>query len=107
MKLLDVDWREVFDLLPKWEALTIEQRRFLIDRSLAGYRARTRDDELIDLGWLEPVRKSKAVRYLVTQRRRFWLKLFRELSRATPFPDEAAADSAPATLVLEDYLPQH
>ena len=35
MKLLDVDWREVFDLLPKWEALSIEQRRFLIQRSLA------------------------------------------------------------------------
>ena len=27
VKLLDVDWREVFDLLPKWEALSIEQRR--------------------------------------------------------------------------------
>ena len=107
MKLLDVNWHEVFDLLPQWEALTIEQRRFLIDRSLAGYRARARDDELIDLGWLEPVRKSKVVRYLVPQRRRFWLKLFRELSRATPFPDEAAADSAAANLVLEDYLLQH
>ena len=29
MKLLDVDWRDIFDLLPKWEALTIEQRLFL------------------------------------------------------------------------------
>jgi hypothetical protein len=75
VKLLDVNWHEVFDLLPQWEALTIEQRRFLIDRSLAGYRARARDDKLIDLGWLEPVRKSKVVRYLVPQRRRFWLKL--------------------------------
>jgi len=34
VKLLDVDWHEVFDLLPKWEALTSGQRRFLIEQSV-------------------------------------------------------------------------
>ena len=106
MKLLDVDWREVFDLLPKWEALSIEQRRFLIQRSLGGYVTRARDDDLIDLGWLEPVPAKNTTRYTVPHARRFWLKLVRELSRATPFPDRTAAHdvSEPS---LQDYLLQH
>ncbi len=106
MKLLDVDWREVFDLLPKWEALSIEQRRFLIQRSLGGYRTRIRDDDLIDLGWLEPVPAKNTTRYTVPHARRFWLKLIRELSRATPFPDRTAPHdvSEPS---LPDYLLQH
>ncbi|MDD9986448.1 MAG: helicase-associated domain-containing protein [Spirochaetaceae bacterium] len=107
MKLLDVDWHEIFDLLPKWESLTIEQRRFLIDRIPAKYWTRTRDEELIALGWLEPVRRKKAIRHEVPQSRRFWLILFRELSRAGPFPDEAATGDAAAVLVLKDYLLQH
>ena len=107
MKLLDVDWREVFDLLPKWEALTIEQRRFLIQRSLGGYRTRTRDDDLIDLGWLEPVPAKKTLRYSVPHARRFWLKLIRELSRATPFPDHVPAALDAGAPSLQDYLLQH
>ncbi len=107
MKLLDVDWREVFDLLPKWEAPTIEQRRFLIDRVRAGYRARTGDDALIDLGWLEPVPTKSASRYLVPHSRRFWLKLIRELSRATPFPDASVAARDAEVEPLADYLLQH
>ena len=107
MKLLDVDWREVFDLLPKWEALTIEQRRFLIQRSLGGYRTRTRDDDLIDLGWLEPVPAKKTTRYTVPHARRFWLKLIRELSRATPFPDHVPTALEAGAPSLQDYLQQH
>ena len=107
MKLLDVDWREVFDLLPKWEALTIEQRRFLIQRSLGGYRARTRDDDLLDLGWLEPVPAKQTSRYTVPHARRFWLKLIRELSRAAPFPDHVPAALDAGASSLQDYLLQH
>ena len=107
MKLLNLDWHEVFDLLPKWEALPVEQRRFLIDRSVAGYGSRTGDEKLIDLGWLEPVRTKTVIRYRVPERRRFWLKLLRIMSRATPFPDEAPAGDIAATLVLQDYLAQH
>ena len=107
VKLLDVDWREVFDLLPKWEALTIEQRRFLILRSLGGYRTRTRDDDLIDLGWLEPVPERNTPRYTVPHARRFWLKLIRELSRATPFPDHVPAALDAGAPSLQDYLLQH
>ena len=107
MKLLDLDWREVFDLLPRWEALRIEQRRFLIQRSLGGYRARTRDDELIDLGWLEAVPAKNNPRYTVPHARRFWLKLIRELSRATPFPDQSAAARDAGASSLQNYLLQH
>ena len=107
MKLLDVDWHTVFGLLPKWEALSIEQRRFLIDRIPASYRTQTSDETLIALGWLEPVRRKKAIRHEVPRSRRFWLILFRELSRARPFPDEAATADAAAVLVLKDYLLQH
>ena len=107
MKLLNLDWHDAFDLLPKWEALSVEQRRFLIDRSVAGYGSRIGDDKLIDLGWLEPVRKKTVVRYRVPEPRRFWLKLLRIMSRATPFPDEAPAGDIAATLVLQDYLAQH
>ena len=107
MKLLNVDWHEVFDLLPKWEALSIERRRFLIARSRAGYRARTGDATLIDLGWLEPVPTSTVVRYLVPQHRRFWVKLMRELSRAQPFPDASVAARDADVRPLEDYLLQH
>ena len=107
MKLLDVDWHEVFDLLPKWEALSIEQRRFLIQRSLGGYRTRTRDDDLIDLGWVEPVPAKKTPRYTVPDARRFWLKLIRELSRATPFPDHVPSALDAGAPSLQDYLLQH
>ena len=107
MKLLNVDWHEVFDLLPKWEALSIERRRFLITRIRAGYRARTGDATLIDLGWLEPVPTSTVVRYLVPQHRRFWVKLMRELSRAQPFPDASVAARDADVRPLEDYLLQH
>ena len=107
MKLLNLDWHEVFALLPDWEALSVEQRRFLIDRSVAGYGSRVGDETLIDLGWLEPVRKKTVVRYRVPERRRFWLKLLRIMSRARPFPDEALAGDTAATLVLQDYLAQH
>ena len=107
MKLLDVDWHEVFDLLPKWEALAIGQRRFLIELSLTTYGTRSPDDELVDGVWLERVRSRSGTRYRVPRPHRFWLKLCRELSRATPFPDQAAADRDAGAAALENYLLQH
>ena len=106
MKLLDVDWRLSIDLLPKWDALTIEQRRFLIDLSLTTYGTRSADDALIDRVWLERASSRSGRRYRVPRPHRFWLKLVRELSRATPL-FEAAVDRDAGAAALEHYLLRH
>ena len=106
MKLLDVDWRLSIDLLPKWDALTIEQRRFLIDLSSTTYGTRSADDELIDRVWLERASSRSGRRYRVPRSHRFWLKLVRELSRATPL-FEVAVNRDAGAVALENYLLRH
>lgn len=107
MKLLGVDWHAVFDVLPKWEALSVEQRRMLIDRRVADHGTRNADDRLIDDGWLQRVGSRSGPRFRVPRPRWFWLKLFRELSRAMPLPDEAESGRDAGAATLEHYLLQH
>lgn len=107
MKLLDVDWHAVFDLLPKWEALSVEQRRLLIDRRVADHGTGKADGRLIDDGWLQRVGSRSGPRFRVPRPRWFWLKLLRELSRAMPLPDEAESGRDAGAATLEHYLLQH
>ncbi len=102
MKLADVKWERLLDLLPQWDELPPNQRLLWLDMQpeeryelhRAGVRV------LIDGGWIAP---AGGKYYAVPSRRRYFHRVLRALSRAQVLEDYGRGD--PQRLI--DYLTAH